>query len=68
MPYGPPRAETTTHHSTDRTRIGHSVYSLPIGKKDSPKTHTVTYLKPNQMLSIPKFSMVRSRVSTWALL
>ena len=60
--------ETTTHHSTDRTHIGHSVYSLPIGKKDSPKTHTVTYLKPNQMLSIPKFSMVQSRVSTWALL
>ena len=51
-----------------RIRIAYSVYSLPIGKKYSPKTHTVTYLKPYQMLNIPKFSMVQSRVSTWALL
>ena len=38
------RAIWTTHHSTDRTRIGHSVYSLPIGEPlsghmDHPPLH-----------------------------
>ena len=48
--------------------IDHYVYSLPRGKTDNPRLRLVTYLKPNQMFSIPKFSMVQSQVSTWTLL
>ena len=56
---------------TKQTTVGtHCVFPMCLGFRQEGlhNTHTVTYLKPNQMLNIPKFSMVQSRVATWPLL